>query len=93
MINKELIEKAAEKYDKSVSLGDLLTTKIFTAGANWALKEVENVVIEFAEWVEKYGYIYYEKSKVWAYWDNPTKEFSTKELFEIFLKERNGNKN
>lgn len=50
IITKEEVEKAADKFDHNVKLGDLLTTKIFKAGVEFAestvYEYVKDIIIE-----------------------------------------------
>ena len=44
--------------------------------------------IEFAEWISKYGYDQDYDDKLWRYWDSGIGEYTTKELYEEFLKDK-----
>ena len=56
----------------------------FKAGVEFAEKELENINIEFADWLVKNGYIPLQK----LCWSKDSTTYTSKTLFERFLKER-----
>lgn len=70
--------------------------KSFEAGAEFAIRELENISIEFAEWLvnHKEGFhpMYKDRKQYVSYWGSSyiggRIDYTSKELFEIFLKER-----
>ena len=98
MIPKNKIEEGARKYymnnyckaEETDNIGEL--ARIFTEGVSFAEKELENLAIEFAEWIvdnlikcpftpDKY---------TWYYNNGSFCAENTQELFEMFKKEKYG---
>ena len=90
MIPKNKIEEAA--LENSIGTDYPETEQdAFYVGVKWAEKELENLAIEFAEWVGKKEYTYYNIGHCIPSWfdkNNHSLDCDTKELFEIFKKEK-----
>ena len=88
MIPKNKIEKYAVEYALQ---GKGYSYKLdgFEAGVSFAQKELGNLAIEFAEWIGENFYKNY-RDKDDSFWMNSKKliVYTTKELFEIFKKEK-----
>jgi hypothetical protein len=80
LIKQEVVDKAAEKFDKKVPLGKLQTDYIFKAGVEFAETQISELAIEFANWILENDIMFelYARNKL-----------DSKSLFEIFIKERN----
>jgi hypothetical protein len=102
MIPKNKIKEAAELYtgvnlkllvpeaEITNTAKDLYNYAIsdFTDGVEFAEKELENLAIEFAEWIEENFYKNH-RDKGDSFWMNSKKlnAYTTQELFEIFKQE------
>lgn len=56
------------------------------------LEQQDTLATKFADWIAHYSYDQDNKTKLWSYWDNglmPKREYTTKELFNLFKKETN----
>jgi len=86
IITEEKIKVASENYsvNRSSDTGQI----DFKAGVNFAETELQNIAIEFAEWVRRNGY---HNEKI-GYYSKQTKVlislYSTSELFTKFITER-----
>lgn len=80
LIPQNVVDEAADKFDHNVKLEDLLTTKIFKAGVEFAEKELEDLNVEFGEWL-------LDTLEVFDAWSRS--KISTENCFQQFLKERN----
>jgi len=86
LFKQEEVDEAAEKFDKEILLKNLTTEYCFKAGVEFAESKIEEIAVEFAEWVaERYTLSIY---KEWCSLGMPTIN-STKELFIQFIKEKN----
>jgi len=93
LFKQEEVDEAALEYSKNAipsipaTKSKLLNIEIdFRAGIKFAESKIEEIAVEFAEWVaERYTLSIY---KEWCSLGMPTIN-STKELFKRFLKERN----
>ena len=93
MIPKNKIEEASKKYyisnyckvEETDSIGEL--NRIFTGGVEFAEKELENLPIEFAEWILNNPLNFQSASKQRFIGLN-MKYYTAEELFEIFKKEK-----
>ena len=87
MIPKSKIEKFAYKWAENNQ--NCYGINGFRAGVSFAEKELENLAIEFAGWIGENFYENY-RDKDDSFWMNSKKlsTYTTKELFEIFKKEK-----
>ena len=77
------------------SVNDIVKYNSFYTGANFVLKEIEPLFCEFAEWCSFNDYKLVEmvnKIGMWSKSDNYDKAYSTKQLFDLWLEERNKKK-
>ena len=90
MIPKSKIEEAAKYFSDSNFSKDVkkLKTTLFKLGVSFAEKELENLAIDFAEWINWCGWtkLLITNSQNWLHITGDVK--TTKELFEIFKKEK-----
>ena len=87
LISKQKIEEEVKKdslHDFSWQLG-------FLRGVEFAEQQLQDLAVEFAEWCEIFYYYFNCHTKKWYHF-NAKKKYTTKELFELFLKERNEKK-
>lgn len=98
LFKQEEIDEASEKFDKEVLLGNLTTEYCFKAGVEFAESKVEEIAVEFADWLniheEGFRSLYREKnSNTPIYWvscyTGGRIDYTSKELFQQFIKERN----
>lgn len=80
LIPQSEVDRAAEKFDKEVPLGKLTTDYIFKAGVTFAESKVEDIAIEFADWINNNNYWFDQLAR---------NKSDSKTLFQQFLKERN----
>ena len=99
LIKKELIEEAFEKYNNEFfgsalfyelnDVGEIEVAKEdFRAGVEFAESQLEELAIEFAEWIKENNEESYDNLPTWEAW--LTYKVSTNALFQQFIKERNG---
>ena len=83
LIPQEIVDKAAEElaYDS-----DFYHTSVqfFKFGVEFAIRKLENINIEFANWLIKNEYIPLQK----LCWSKDSATYTSKTLFDKFLKER-----
>lgn len=89
ILDKNKIEEAAKKFSNN---GSWQCPVSFEAGISYAESQLSELAIEFAEWIDKYGYVKEDGLDEWYYWDgikqlNTT--YTSKELFKEFLKYKN----
>jgi hypothetical protein len=91
LFSEEEVCRVAERYalTKSSS-GVFIDThkRDFKAGVEFAEGKITAFATAFLEWTNKYGYVELMDDNTWGYWDNPSSTYTTKELFEEFLKQR-----
>lgn len=89
ILNKQKIKESYLKYNLSKEWVRDKTSMLesgFRAGVSYTEKELSDLSIEFADWIDKCGYI--KNDGIWKYWDNGIVEYTTKTLFQEFIKER-----
>mgnify|MGYP001767214087 CR=1 FL=1 len=93
LIKKELIEEAALKNTKLhyiYAFSDELhqDAKLdFEKGVEFAESQLEELAIDFAEWIKENNEESYDNLPTWEAW--LTYKVSTNTLFQQFIKERN----
>lgn len=63
-------------------------TNFFEQGVEFAESQLEELAIDFAEWIKKNNEESYDNLPTWEAW--LTYKVSTNTLFQQFIKERNG---
>ena len=87
LIPQEIVDKAADKYAIKYSddeWEECSKYNAFKTGAEFAEKELENIIIEFGDWLVKNEYTPLQK----LCWSKDSATYTSKTLFEKFLKER-----
>ena len=85
LIPQEIVDKAANSYIiKNHAEGCDYTKEDFKAGVEFAIRKLENINIEFANWLIKNEYIPLQK----LCWSKDSATYTSKTLFDKFLKER-----
>jgi hypothetical protein len=97
MLNKKLVEEASENHIKSnysKTEPDLfgMISEDFKAGVEWAESQMEELTIEFAEWIKSEIYLEEFPETQWKESSNTGSYLTSKELLKQFLKERDENK-
>ena len=102
LIPQNEVDEAADKFDHNVKLGDLLTTKIFKAGVEFAESKFHENIKDII--IENQGLKLYKDNEPkrfeelaieflnWYKFIDYEKDYlgcTTEELFKLFLKERN----
>lgn len=83
LVSDEKIHSEVEKYTNKSSLEWIS----FVNGAHFAEAELQNLAIEFAEWIDINGVR--SDEHVWRYrFDNYVKKFTSSEMFEKFVEQR-----
>lgn len=88
MIPQEKINKAAEEYENSFNPSNGTEAEDFKQGANWAIKECEDIAIEFALELNKSKAQRLKDSDLWMIEGIPNHKYTIKELFLQFKKEK-----
>lgn len=84
IIDEEKVKNEISKIEKVVN-GKLSTA--FEKGVEFAESELQNLAIEFAEWIDINGIRDNEHN--WKYkFDNYVKKFTSIEMFEKFIEQR-----
>lgn len=86
-MTKEEIKTRAKRYrNRYIQCRDVAEVA-FTAGAEWAMKEMEKEAQEFAEWALLNYFGCSDKHKIW--WeDDFEKQYTAKELYQIFKQQK-----
>ena len=93
LISEQKIEEAAMKFDDSISWEGKQVRNGFNAGVDFALKEIEPLMIEFAKFVITNGFRYDlgedEPKDMGFFKEFPFQGITDLQLLEKFIKKRN----
>ena len=92
IFNEEEVDKASLQYSTLIHSTDELDSieaEAFAAGVEYAESKVEDLCIEFVVWCFD-NVVYHDSKSYYIESEQYNKEFTNKELFQEFLKERNG---
>jgi len=91
MITKETIEQVAKEWHLSKMNNEKIipgTNKAFKAGAEYAIQQMNNDAVEFAEWTYFKSWVCYGKNE-WMLKDFDSeygKTLTSQELYQLYLK-------
>lgn len=87
LFKQEEVDKAANDYENSISGEGRLIRGGFKAGVKFTESKVEEIAVEFADWILKNDYSKIHGDRWVKLYMSRTE--SSKELFQQFIKERN----
>lgn len=88
ILDKNKVEEAVQIFLRNTKNEITTKSSCFKSGVSYAESQLSELAIEFTDYVSKYQYEQDSTTKLWKYWDNGIVEYTTKGLFEEFLKQR-----